>query len=87
MQDELKELLDSLKELDDQTGMVDILIAETLEYRDILMEDTGETLSVGDTKAALDALEDHLGDGNETDDLTNTQHILLERWKKAINRL
>ena len=78
---------DELKELDDQTGMVDVLIAETLEYRDMLMEDTGETLTVGDTKAALDALEDHLGDGSQNCDLTNTQQILFERWKKAINQL
>jgi hypothetical protein len=87
MQDDLNKFLDSLKDLDDDTGMVEILIAETLAYRDLLKEDTDEILSVGDTRAALDALEEFLRDGGQTVDLTNSQQVLFERWKKALNRM
>ncbi len=87
MQDELTQFLHSLKDLDDKTGMVQILIDETLKYRDMLRDDTGEMLSVGDTRAALDALEDHLRDRAPTPDLTVVQQVLFERWKKALGRL
>ena len=87
MQDELKEFLESLKDLGDRTGMVDMLIAETLEYRDMLQEQTGDILTVGDARASLDALEEHLRDQDQTVKLTTTQQVLYERWKKALPRL
>ena len=65
-------------------GMVQILIEETLVYRDMLRGDTGETLTVGDTRAALDALEDHLRDQIPSIELTKIQQVLFERWKKAL---
>ena len=44
----------------DPTATVAILISETLKFRDKLKEETGETLTVGDARTALDALEGYL---------------------------
>lgn len=87
MADELVEFLESLKELRDQTGMVRILIDETIKYRDELKAETGTVLTVADTRLALDALEDHLRERPTGVQLTEHQGILLKRWLDKIAAL
>lgn len=87
MADELDDLLESLKDLDDETGMVNILIEETVAYRDELKGADGTILTVGDTRTALDALEDCLRDHQPKSALSKNQTTLLKRWVKRINNL
>lgn len=87
MADELVEFLESLKDLPDQTGMVRILIDETIKYRDELKAETGTTLTVADARLALDALEDHLRERPSEVQLTEAQGILLKRWLNRITDL
>lgn len=84
MADELVEFLESLKDLRDETGMVRILIDETIKYRDGLKAETGIVLTVADTRLALDALEDHLRERPSEVQLTEHQGILLKRWLTRI---
>jgi hypothetical protein len=63
--DELRLLIEALggqlvEGQGDPTGTVAVLINETLKFRDKLKEETGDILTVGDTRAALDALEEYL---------------------------
>ncbi len=84
MADELVEFLESLKDLRDQTGMVRILIDETIKYRDELKAETGTVLTVADARLALDALEDHLRERPSQVQLTEPQGVLLKRWLDQI---
>jgi hypothetical protein len=57
-----------------------MLIKETVRFRDKLKADTGEILTVGDTRTALEALEEHL-DGRELPaKLTPEQRALAQIW-------
>jgi hypothetical protein len=62
------------------TGAVAMLISETVKFRDKLKEETGETLTVGDTRAALDALEDYLNGQPIPKELTAEQKALVQIW-------
>ncbi|HKK21519.1 MAG TPA: hypothetical protein VJ983_08610 [candidate division Zixibacteria bacterium] len=54
------------------------LVDETLKFRDKLMEDTGETLTVDDTRVALEALEGHLQGKKFPKGLTPEQKALAQ---------
>ncbi len=54
------------------------LIQDTIHFRDKLKEDTGQTLSVEDTRLALDALETHLQGKKFPADLTPEQKALAQ---------
>ncbi len=64
----------------DSTGAVAMLISETAKFRDKLKEETGEILTVGDTRAALDALEDYLNSKPLPKELTPEQKALVQIW-------
>ena len=83
--DELKLLMQSLgvSVLESQvnpTGAVAMLISETVKFRDKLKEETGDILTVADTRAALDALENYLNGQLLPDDLTPEQKALVQIW-------
>ncbi len=85
LEDELRLLMQSLGEQvlgsrADPTGSVAMLISETIKFRDKLKEETGEILTVGDTRAALDALEAYLKGKPLPDDLTPEQKALVQIW-------
>ena len=74
-------MAEHLGEVDrDGSPVVNALITETLMFRNKLKEDTGEVLTVGDTRVALDALTRHLEDGTFTGDLTPEQKALAQIW-------
>ena len=56
------------------------LKAVTLEFRDRLKEETGESLTVEDTQAALDAFEMHARGITVPSDLTDLQRRLLNQF-------
>jgi hypothetical protein len=64
------------------------LKAVTLEFRDRLKEETGETLTVEDTQAALDAFELHARGVTVPSNLTDIQRRLLNQFihRVGINR-
>lgn len=83
--DELRLLLQSLgasmlESQSNPTGAVAMLISETVKFRDKLKEETGQVLTVGDTRAALDALENYLNKKPLPDDLTPEQKALVQIW-------
>lgn len=83
--DELRLLMQSLgvSVLENQanpTGAVSMLISETVKFRDKLKDETGEILTVADTRAALDALENYLNGKPLPDDLTPEQKALVQIW-------
>jgi hypothetical protein len=83
--DEIKLLIQSLgaQVLENQrnpTGAVAVLIVETVRFRDQLREQAGTTLTVGDTRAALEALEQYLAGGAPSGVLTSEQSALLQLY-------
>ena len=56
------------------------LIRETEKFRDKLKEDRGVTLTVTDTRLALDGLEKFLKNEKWDRDLTGEQAALLQIW-------
>jgi len=85
LEDELRLLMQSLGEQvlgsrADPTGSVAMLISETIKFRDKLKEETGEILTVGDTRTALDALETYLKGKPLPGDLTPEQKALVQIW-------
>ena len=83
--DELRLIMNSLglamlEGRTDPTGTISILISETVRFRDKLKENTGEVLTVDDTRKALDALECHLNGQPLPDDLTSEQKTLTQIW-------
>lgn len=83
--DELRLLMQSLgaSVLDNQanpTGAVAMLISETVKFRDKLKDETGDILTVADTRAALDALENYLNGQPLPDNLTPEQKALVQIW-------
>lgn len=64
----------------DPTGVVAMLIAETLRFRDKLKEDTGTVLTVEDTRLALDALEAYIHGRPTPENLTSEQQTLAQIW-------
>jgi len=83
--DELRLLMQSLgiSVLESQanpTGAVAMLISETVKFRDKLKEETGDILTVADTRAALDALENYLNGQPLPEELTPEQKALAQIW-------
>lgn len=60
--------------------VVEELKAVTLEFRDRLKEETGETLTVEDTQAALNAFELHARGVTIPSNLTDVQRRLLNQF-------
>lgn len=54
------------------------LITDTIHFRDKLKEETGQILTVEDTRIALDALETHLKGEKFPDGLTSEQKALAQ---------
>ena len=83
--DELKLLMQSLgaSVLESQvnpTGAVAMLISETVKFRDKLKDGTGDVLTVADTRAALDGLENYLNGKPLPKELTPEQKALAQIW-------
>ena len=83
--DELKLIMNSLglavlEGQNDPTGAISILISETVRFRDKLKENTGEILTVDDTRKALDALDCHLKREPLPEDMTSEQKTLTQIW-------
>jgi hypothetical protein len=62
----------------DPDSVVRILIRETIRFRDKLKEETGQILTVGDTREALEALEEHLKGYPPEKKLTPEQRALAQ---------
>jgi hypothetical protein len=60
--------------------VVNTLIKETVKFRDKLKQETGEILTVGDTRVALEALTEHLKGRKLTNGLTPEQKALTQIW-------
>ncbi len=64
----------------DATGAMAALMTETVRFRDELLAKTGYTLTVGDTRVALNALDTVMHSQPAPDDLSDVQRQLLEVW-------
>lgn len=64
----------------DPTGVVAMLLSETLRFRDKLKNDAGIVLTVEDTRIALDALETYLSGQPLPKTLTSEQQSLAQIW-------
>ncbi|UCD63236.1 MAG: hypothetical protein JSW34_10860 [Candidatus Zixiibacteriota bacterium] len=62
----------------DAKAVLNTLIKDTIHFRDKLKEETGQTLTVEDTRRALDALETHLKGESFPRDLTAEQKALAQ---------
>lgn len=60
--------------------VVNQLTQETLRFRDKLKNETGEILTVGDTRVALEALSAHLAERPIATTLSSEQKSLLQIW-------
>ncbi len=78
--DEFERLFGSLAGETSSAGTVSILISETIRFRDYLKERTGETLTVGDTRAALADLQNRLNGLPQSGKLTPNQEQLVQMW-------
>ncbi|HUV30365.1 MAG TPA: hypothetical protein VMY05_04635 [Acidobacteriota bacterium] len=63
---------------EDGVAVVHVLMTETVKFRDKLKEETGEILTVGDTRVALDALECRLNGKPLPEGLTPEQAALAQ---------
>ncbi len=85
LDDELELLMQSLGSMvletqADPRGAVAMLVSETVKFRDKLKEETGQIITVGDTRAALDALENYLNGNPLPNELTTEQKALAQIW-------
>jgi len=64
----------------DTTLIVSMLAQETSRFRNKIKEETGQIITVGDTRAALNALECYLNDCPMSLDLTPEQKALTQIW-------
>lgn len=83
MDDDIRLLLDALggqvsDPLHDPRGTVAILIHETVRFRDKLKTETGQTLTVEDTRVAVEALQQYLKDKTFPSDLMPVQRQLAQ---------
>ena len=82
--DDIKLLIKSLGEqivIDNNAGdILGTLTKETLRFRDKLLEENGLTLTVADTRIALEALEEFFQDKEPSQKLTSEQTSLLQIW-------
>ena len=68
-------------------SVVKNLIQDTIHFRDKLKEETGQILTVEDTRKALDALETHLNGEKFPSDLTPEQKALAQIFIDRIKTL
>ena len=83
--DEIRLLLESLggqilESQNDPTGAVAMLVSETVKFRDQLRREAGAILTVGDTRAALDALEQYLSGKGLPPSLSGEQTALAQLY-------
>ena len=82
--DDIQLLINSLGEqivIDNNAGdILGTLTKETLRFRDKLLEELGQTLTVADTRLALEALEEFFQDKEPSQKLTPEQSSLLQIW-------
>lgn len=64
----------------DPSGVVGMLLTETIRFRDKLRADAGITLTVEDTRNALDALDGFLHGQPLPTSLTSEQQSLAQLW-------
>lgn len=64
----------------DPTGVVGMLLTETIRFRDKLKNDAGITLTVEDTRNALEALDGYLRGEQLPGSLTAEQTSLTQLW-------
>jgi hypothetical protein len=84
-EDDIRLLLESLggqilESQNDPTGAVAMLISETVKFRDQLRREAGAILTVGDTRAALDALEQYLSGSGLPSSLSGEQAALAQLY-------
>ncbi len=60
--------------------IVNTLIRETVKFRDKLKAETGEIMTVGDTRVALEALTEHLCGRKVANGMTPEQKALTQIW-------
>lgn len=65
-------------------GMFQMLVSTTLRYRDILMHSTGTTLTVAETRAALDAFMEMLKTHKIRPDLDKRVKDLVILWLEEL---
>ena len=71
--------------IDNNAGdILGMLIKETLRFRDKLLEENGLTLTVADTRMALEALEGFFQEREPSQKLTSEQASLLQIWVDKI---
>ena len=82
--DDIQLLMKSLGEqivIDNNAGdILRTLTKETLRFRDKLLEENGQTLTVADTRLALEALEEFFQEREPSQKLTAEQASLLQIW-------
>ena len=82
--DDIQLLINSLGEqivIDNKAGdILGMLTKETLRFRDKLLEENGQTLTVADTRLALEALEEFFQEREPSQKLTSEQASLLQIW-------
>ena len=84
-EEQLRLLMESMgdslvKEEHRMKQVVKILTDETLKFRDKLKDETGEILTVKDTRTALDALAEHLAGKPVPKSLSPEQKALTQIW-------
>jgi hypothetical protein len=84
-EEQLRLLIDSMcSQLGDRNNgaaqVVNTLIRETVKFRDKLKVETGEILTVGDTRVALEALTEYLSGRKLTNGMTPEQKALTQIW-------
>jgi hypothetical protein len=84
-EEQLRLLIDSMcSQLADRNNgaaqVVNTLIRETVKFRDKLKVETGEILTVGDTRVALEALTEYLSGRKLTNGMTPEQKALTQIW-------
>lgn len=65
---------------DDPRSVVAILLTETVKFRDKLKEETGNILTVSDTRTALSALKSYFNTGSLPEKITSEQRALTKIW-------
>ncbi|MCD6346664.1 MAG: hypothetical protein DRP47_11415 [Candidatus Zixiibacteriota bacterium] len=65
---------------DDPREVVSILLTETVRFRDKLKKETGEILTVADTRVALNILKHYLDTGSLPKDIRPRQKSLANVW-------
>lgn len=84
-EEQLRLLIDSMcSQLDGRNNgsaqIVNTLIRETVKFRDKLKAETGEILTVCDTRVALEALTEHLSGRKVANGMTPEQKALTQIW-------